>query len=173
MKTLLTLCFVGVTLASAPVYSQRCEFQGKTDAEAIDLLAKMIQDGGGEKGFNSSDFVSFIETEDGLDPAKFASSDFGCNTWSGDSTLDGEFNSGDLIQIFAAGRYETGQSADWGQGDWNGDGVFNSSDLIRAFSGGGYETGIREAVAAVPEPATASLLILGILGLATRRRRSN
>ena len=32
------------------------------------------------------------------------------HTWYGDANLDGEFNSADFVQVFAAGKYETGQS---------------------------------------------------------------
>ncbi len=31
------------------------------------------------------------------------------HTWFGDANLDGEFNSGDLVQVLAAGKYETVQ----------------------------------------------------------------
>ena len=34
-------------------------------------------------------------------------------TWVGDSNLDGEFNSGDLVGVFTAGKYETGAMAPW------------------------------------------------------------
>ena len=53
----------------------------------------------------------------------------GNGTWVGDSNLDGEFNSGDLVDVFAAGQYETGQAAGWAEGDWSGDMQFSSGDL--------------------------------------------
>ena len=74
------------------------------------------------------------------------------NTWIGDSNLDLEFNSGDLVQVFSAGKYEQLVEAVWAEGDWNGDGRFDSGDLVEAFVGGGYEKGPRPALAAVPEP---------------------
>ena len=49
------------------------------------------------------------------------------------------FNSSDMAQVFAAGKYETGQEAGWADGDWNGDGIFDSSDMVTAFVDGGYE----------------------------------
>ena len=55
-------------------------------------------------------------------------------TWMGDSNLDGEFSSGDLVQVFAGGLYEKDEMALWGQGDWNGDMRFGSGDLVAAFA---------------------------------------
>ena len=74
------------------------------------------------------------------------------NTYFGDANLDLEFNSGDMVQVFAAGKYETGQGATWAEGDWNGDGVFDSSDMVTTFVEGGYEKGLRTDAVAVPEP---------------------
>ena len=59
-------------------------------------------------------------------------------TTPGDANLDGIFNSSDLIQIFAAGKFETGESAGWADGDWDCDGLFATSDLIAAFQRGDY-----------------------------------
>ena len=63
------------------------------------------------------------------------------NTWLGDSNLDGEFNSGDLVRVFEAGKYEKDQDANWSEGDWTGDHRFGSTDLVAAFRDGGYEQG--------------------------------
>ncbi|MCA9199015.1 MAG: PEP-CTERM sorting domain-containing protein [Planctomycetales bacterium] len=94
-------------------------------------------------------------------------------TYFGDSNLDGEFNSSDFVAVFTAGEYEdtaVGNST-WAEGDWNGDGDFNSSDFVTAFSAGGYEIGPRGGVAAVPEPASQVMILLGLLGLSLVRRR--
>lgn len=96
-------------------------------------------------------------------------------TWLGDANLDGEFNSGDLVGVFTAGKYEVDEAANWEQGDWTGDQRFNSSDLVAAFSDGGYEAGPRAAVSAgisaVPEPAGALLGTLAMLALLKISRR--
>lgn len=91
-------------------------------------------------------------------------------TYFGDANLDGEFNSGDFVAVFSAGKFETGEAATWAEGDWNGDGVFGSGDFVKAFSGGGFELGPRPA-AAVPEPSTIGILLIGFLGLVARSRR--
>jgi probable HAF family extracellular repeat protein len=75
-------------------------------------------------------------------------------TYSGDSNLDGEFGSSDLVQVFQAGQYEDGipLNSSWATGDWDGDREFSTSDLVHAFQVGAYESGPRPAEHAVPEP---------------------
>ena len=94
------------------------------------------------------------------------------NSWIGDANLDGEFSSGDLVQVLAAGTYEAEVAAVWTSGDFNGDGRADSSDLVAALSDGGYEIGPRAATAAVvPEPASAWLACVGLAVIGWRRRR--
>ena len=90
----------------------------------------------------------------------------------GDSNLDGEFNSSDLVTVFAAGEYEDGiaENSYWTEGDWNSDGDFDSSDLVIAFRDGRYEQGPRVPVNAVPEPTAAVLFLIGILALRGKRQ---
>ncbi len=91
-------------------------------------------------------------------------------TWIGDANLDNEFNSGDLVVVFAAGLYETGEMAGWAAGDWNGDMAFDSGDLVVAFADGGYELG-PPVGAAVPEPSTLTLVSFLVAALFWFRRR--
>jgi hypothetical protein len=96
------------------------------------------------------------------------------HTYFGDSDLDGEFNSTDLISVLATGKYENGipHDASWADGDWNGDADFDSSDLVLAISSGGYEQGPRvAAVAAVPEPSAGVMLGVGVVFVLHRFRR--
>ncbi|MCA9168367.1 MAG: hypothetical protein KDB23_11885 [Planctomycetales bacterium] len=96
------------------------------------------------------------------------------HTYHGDSDLDGEFNSADLINVFQAGQYEDdiASNSTWSTGDWNGDGEFTSSDLVLAFQDGGYEQGPREAVLSVPEPSgILSVVFGGLLSLIARSSR--
>ncbi len=57
----------------------------------------------------------------------------------GDANRDGKFDSLDFVQVFQAGKYETGDAAIWEEGDWNGDGAFDSADFVAAFTTGLYE----------------------------------
>ena len=94
------------------------------------------------------------------------------NTWFGDANLDGEFNSGDLVSVFSAGKYGTGQPASWSEGDWDGSGEFNSGDLVAAFTDGGYDKGFKAAATGVPEPSSCPIFIPILLGIAVRRMKT-
>ena len=98
----------------------------------------------------------------------------------GDGDLSGQVNVFDLLGIDAAGRFGTGQPADWSQGDFNYDGVTNVLDLIAIDTAGAFGAGdyfpagpSAAAVAAVPEPrlvpAVAVALAVAAGGLASRR----
>ncbi|MCA9201174.1 MAG: hypothetical protein KDA87_26720, partial [Planctomycetales bacterium] len=92
-------------------------------------------------------------------------------TWIGDSNGDGEFGTGDFVQVFTIGKFETGQAATWSEGDWNLDGQFNTSDFVAAFTEGGFERGPRGGVAAVPEPSGMVMIFVSLLGLLKLRRK--
>lgn len=82
----------------------------------------------------------------------------------GDATRDGRFDSSDLIAVFTAGDYETGERvATWDTGDWDLNGWFRSDDLIVALATGAYEQ--PAAARATPEPAAGWLLSFGLLAL--------
>ena len=85
-------------------------------------------------------------------------------TYFGDSNLDGEFNSHDLVTVFQAGQYDDGvdMNSGWSSGDWNGDGDFTSIDLVIAFQDGGYGQGPQAAVSAVPEPNSVLSIYVGL-----------
>lgn len=92
------------------------------------------------------------------------------NTWVGDADLDGQFNSGDLVQVLASGTYEIDVDAVWSTGDFDGSGRADSSDLVAALADGGYEQGPHAATLSVPEPNSTALLLLGTLVCLRRRR---
>ena len=147
------------------------DFNGDTrlDHEDVDLLIREIYEG-------SEDFV-FDVTLDGSvdsDDLFFWVADLKA-TWFGDANLDGEFNSSDFVSVFVAGEYEDDieDNSTWGEGDWNADLDFNTSDLVDALSEGGFEIGPTNALAAVPEPSSLTLLVVSACELlrTLRRRR--
>jgi hypothetical protein len=91
-------------------------------------------------------------------------------TWFGDADLNGEFNTGDLVAVFTAGKFEQNVDAGWQEGDWTGDLRFGTGDLVRAFTDGGFERGPKAA--AVPEP-TGPLCAVLAFGLILVRMRSS
>ena len=138
---------------------------GELDIGDIDLLAEQIQ--------SANPDLSYDLDND----AEVAVSDLTVwvkdlrKTWIGDSNLDNEFNSSDLVEIFAAGKFESGEPATWAQGDWNADGSFDSGDLVAAFADGGFEQGPVGGNNLVPEPSSIAMLLpIGIVMVRRLRR---
>ena len=143
---------------------------GILDAEDIDLLSKEVVAGSNNPDFdlNGDDLVNGEDRTLWVEGPDFS------NTYFGDANLDGEFNTSDLTAVFQIGEYEDGvpMNSGWASGDWNGDMDFDTGDMVAAFQAGGYEIGPRNAVAAaVPEPSTWALLLVGMLSIIRRRRR--
>lgn len=135
-------------------------------ADDIDLLGVAVADGQYDS-FYDLDRNKLLELEDQriwVEELK--------RTYFGDTDLNGEFNSDDLVAVFQAGEYEDGipDNSTWAEGDWDGDGEFESSDFVLAFQGGGYELGPRSSTAVVPEPSGGLLLLYGLF-TAIRRIR--
>ena len=109
---------------------------GVLDPGDLDLQARVFSDGNPlEHDLNGDNLINYDDRLMWVHELK--------NTWIGDANLDLEFNSADWVQVFAAGKYETGEEAGWEQGDWSGDHTFSSGDLAAAFVDGGYEQGPR------------------------------
>ena len=153
---------------AVPIIPGDVNVDDQLTAHDIDLLAAGIgvgvdsnfYDVNQDDEVNEFDHVSWVE---GI-----------ANTYYGDSNLDGEFNSGDLVAVFNAGEYEDAidLNSGWASGDWNGDSEFTTTDLVRAFQGGGYEQGPKSAIRAVPEPSTLGCGVVGLIGLLSLTRRS-
>ncbi len=140
---------------------------GVLDLPDVNLLSEEIS-----KGSNNPDFdVTGDGSVNGEDLSVWVK-DLR-KTWFGDANLDDEFNSGDLVQVFGAGKYETGENATWDEGDWNADLAFNSSDLVAAFGDGGYEQGPPPGANPVPEPSAGLLGLIGLTILLSRRGRDH
>ena len=137
------------------------------DVNDINLLAASSASGLNEAGFDLTGDGSV----NGADVTEWIKNI--AISWVGDANVDGEFNSGDFVAVFTAGKFETDQTATWAEGDWNGDGQFNSGDFVAAFTDGGFEMGPRPAAAAasVPEPSSIALTLVGAFALLGLRRR--
>ncbi|MFT3785853.1 MAG: PEP-CTERM sorting domain-containing protein [Tepidisphaeraceae bacterium] len=99
----------------------------------------------------------------------------------GDWNLDGNVNFGDLLMLAANYGSTTGR---WSQGDGNYDGNVNFNDLLALASNYGYTPAGALAASVtgsfagdwalaqsmVPEPSSAALVLLGMLGASRRRR---
>ncbi|MFC1759531.1 hypothetical protein ACFL2H_12320, partial [Planctomycetota bacterium] len=99
-------------------------------------------------------------------------------TFAGDSNLDGQFDSSDLIRVFQIDAYDDPDFANvtWEAGDWNGDATVDSSDLIAAFRGGHYRRG-EPLGKVVPEPGsvclwTVLLMLRAMFGMKNKKPHS-
>lgn len=87
----------------------------------------------------------------------------------GDTNLDGAVDIIDVSNIVAAGVFDSGRSATWGQGDFGYDGLVDIMDVASFMAAGLYDGGSYAApgtavqVMAVPEPAPR----MGIVVVAT------
>jgi hypothetical protein len=96
-------------------------------------------------------------------------------TYIGDADFDGQVTSADYTAIDAnlgTNGVNLGQS--WFKGDMDGDGNITSADYtgIDANLGKGVGNPLAaQGLAAVPEPASLSVLGIGAIGLLSRRRR--
>ena len=141
------------------------DLDGDLDAVDIDQLSAAVLSGQNDAAFD----LNGDAVVDGADRDRWVQELKG--TWYGDSNLDGEFGTADLVGAFTVGTYETGAPAGWAEGDWDGNQLFESADLVTAFIDGGFELGPRAATSAVPEPTSGLLLWAAIAGVCLRRLR--
>jgi hypothetical protein len=138
--------------------------RGGIDCPDADLLTPQVASGAND--------ILFDVTGDGL--VNFDDIDHWVHdiagTHFGDANCDKAFSTGDLVKLFQAGKYETGQPAVWSEGDFNGNGTFGTEDLVVAFIDGGFDP--NAAVSPVPEPGSVILLLIGSIMLVRSRRKA-
>ena len=116
----------------------QADFNGNAWFDSGDLVllaGKMVEFKLDPAGFDPSDLVTFDLTNDNLvnfgDLVFWVKDPSICNSWIGDSNLDGEFNSADFVGVFQAAEYEddiVGNST-WATGDWDGNKEFETTDF--------------------------------------------
>ena len=105
---------------------------GTIDAEDIDELCAAIR-------LSSNDLRYDLNEDQSVDKGDHGFLiDSVLGTQLGNSNLDDIIDTNDLVQVFVAGKYGTGEEAGWSDGDWNCDGVFDSEDLVAAFTQGSF-----------------------------------
>ena len=140
---------------------------GLLDAGDLDLQAIAMTIGPATPGYdlNEDGVLDYDDRQIWVNDLK--------NTWIGDANLDLEFTPSDSVQIFAGGKYETGQTATSEEGDFTGNMKFDSGDLVAMFPVPWRHDGPRStaAIFTVPEPGSAILLTNGVIVAFSMSRR--
>jgi len=93
----------------------------------------------------------------------------------GDANLDGVIDLLDVAGFMAAGRFDAGAPATWADGDFNGDGLVDLLDAADIMTTGLYDAGsyatAAPAIAPVPEPTAAPLVVVAAIVALTLVRR--
>jgi len=113
---------------------------GVVNVADVDLLSVEIASGGNAPAFdvNGDALAGLADLEVWVHELVI--------TWFGDADLNGAFDLGDIVIVFAAGKYNTGLTATWAEGDWNADLVFDLKDLLVADLDGGFGVGPADVV---------------------------
>ena len=168
--------YYGMTMVGDPLLATQAyqdflvwadfDADGDADADDVDILCGQIGGGNlrydvdGDGDCDSDDFLLLVENLiEWSDPG---SGTVGVGTFCGDFNLDGLVDGTDLSIM--NGNF--GTAGGYAAGNANGDGTINGTDLsilVGAFG--------NTATAAIPEPATLSVLTVGACLLFRRRRR--
>jgi hypothetical protein len=162
------LSLAGLGITAPPPPTGDFDNNGRLDEADINALSAAVRAGNNPANFD----VTADGRVDQADRTRWINELR--KTYVGDSNLDGEFSTADLVAVFTAGQFEdtTPNNSTWGTGDWDGNGDFNTTDFVLAFTDGGFEKGPRAAVAqAVPEPSALVLLLMGIAAVACNRSK--
>jgi hypothetical protein len=145
-----------------------------TGGQLISSKANADASGKAGVGFAQASQIGIADGGSFMGKPADASSIVARYTLKGDATLDGIVDSNDFSAI--ANNFN-GSANSWAQGDFNNDGVANALDfnLLATNYGSplpGGDVSAPSLGALVPEPGSATLLMLGAGMLASRRRRN-
>ena len=114
--------------------------------------------------------VGWIDNGDGSLTAAYAA--------PGDTNIDWSIDILDAANFLSGGKFDTGSPAIWFEGDFSYDGIVDILDAADFFATGLYDAGnyntapgLSGGIAAVPEPGTSGLIVLGLVAAAAAARR--
>ena len=138
---------------------------GQLDALDIDELSAVVREGTHPRRFDLTD-DDLVNDDDRVMWVHELK-----HTYFGDANLDGEFNSSDMTQVFAAGKYETGEDAGWDERRLERRRLLRLQRHGHSVRRWRLREGTEADAAAVPEPTSVLLLVMGLIGFAICRRR--
>ncbi len=145
-----------------------CDFDGSgvCDGDDIDMLVAEIAGGGGNLDFDltGDNLVDLDDRDEWLVQAGAEELPSQNPYLLGDANLDGTVDGQDFLE-WNANKFMS--IAAWTAGDFNADGIVDGQDFL-IWNGNKFQSA--DGVSAVPEPATALLLVFGV-GCCLRRRR--
>jgi hypothetical protein len=164
---------ISVAASDADGTVSKVEFYTQGNAAGSLAMVKIGEDTNGADGW-SFNYSGLTYGADYMIAAK--ATDNGGKTWASypvyfQARLDGDANLDrytDVIDLgLLATNYGKGIGAKWGQGDFNGDGKVDVIDL--GLLATKYGQGPAAVGDVIPEPATMSLIAIGLAGLLRRR----
>jgi hypothetical protein len=161
--------FPFVKLLEPPDDGLACDFDADADCDVADLngLQGALGSNNATYDLDSSGTVDAADTNSWLTIA--GNENVGAPYVRGDTNLDGDVDAGDLNALGT--NWQRTDSPGWDEGNFNGDEFVNASDLNDL--GVNWLQGTAAPLnAAVPEPGGLGLLGIGLMALASLRRRS-
>ena len=159
--------FTGVNVGDVGV---ACDFDGDgiCDTADIDMITIELAAGGNNLDLDI-DGSGAVDTGDIAEWRSVAATE---NGWAepylaGDANLDGSINSADLNKVGL--NWQQAQNR-FSEGDFNGSGLVDAADLNAIGLRWQDSIALAASSAAVPEPASALMLVIGLVALAVRGR---